>query len=122
MYKITQDTFGGNWIWTVTILDDEGMPVSESSTVHSPFGNCQTFSIRNVFNILKQKEAEEILRILIKRHSKTQLIVDVKKEYAKNFLDLFLPEDLIFKQDYTNSTGSKMVMILVKTNRFRNAN
>lgn len=120
MYKITKASDINSY--KVTIMDDEGMPISELNSVHSPFGNCQTFSIRNVYCIFTDKEPKKILRELIRNHQKTQLIVDVKNEFVDKFLGLFLPEDVIFKQPYTNGTGSFMTIILVRTNRFRDAN
>ena len=49
--------------------------------------------------------------------NKAQMLIDVR--YNKNYIDFIdkeLEKDIVFKQPYTSTNGSKMVMYLIRTN------
>lgn len=86
--------------------------------VTSPFSNCQTYTIGNIKSLLKLEDREDkliMLRLIQKSTQKHQVLVDVRLENSPKFLELFPEEDLVFKQEYINSNGSQMCMILMKT-------
>jgi len=84
---------------------------------YSPFGNCQTFAISKFDGLLPYRDEE--IRLIIKdikdKHvNKPQLIIDVRTTHKIRIEQLFLGSYFIINSDYTNNTGSKMTLFLIR--------
>lgn len=85
--------------------------------IRSPLLNCQTFSIAGICNILTTyttEECKEHFKTIVGEIHKKQLLIDIELFYLDKIKKIFKQEDFIFETPYRNSTGSEMVMCLIK--------
>lgn len=82
---------------------------------HSPTGNCQIYTIANANYILGYDNTLEIFKTIQKRANKAQMLIDINQSYIPRLEAIFKPEDIVFKQSYTSTNGSNMIIYLIKT-------
>ena len=90
--------------------------------IKDPFSNCQTYSLSGVDVILSKgvDAAKEVFKKSYEIISKNQIIVDVSAKYLNRLEEVFPNEaDWILKAPYRNSTGSFMVICIIKTISFK---
>lgn len=85
----------------------------------SPLMNCQTYSIGGMCSLLDCNDNIEILKDIQNLIKKSQLLIDINQIYEDKLNKIFKKEDFIFKTEYVNSTGSKMIMCLIKTDSMK---
>jgi hypothetical protein len=83
-----------------------------------PFHNCQICAIGNFAGFLSSLAdnniAQDYLVEIHKETNKTQLLIDVKDSWANRIESIFNKNEIIFKQPYTNNTGSHMIMYMLQ--------
>lgn len=84
-----------------------------------PFYNCQICTIGAFANILDYnlEDQKDSLAEIYKYINKTELLIDIKRGYESKVTSLFNPDEIIFKQQYINNTGSEMTMYLLQFRR-----
>lgn len=84
----------------------------------SPTGDCQTYSIANVDQILAKPNALDIFKVVQLKVGKKQLLMNVREDDAayKQLKKLF-KGDIIIEQPYTSTRDSSMCMFLVNTRK-----
>lgn len=105
---------------------DEGYPASYRSKDNAlfisenPLLNCQTYTIGGIDTILAKDNPIEYLRAAQKTIRKNQILFDISAQWMPRFEKIFDdPTEYIIKYPYVNSTGSNMVMCLVKAHRLK---
>jgi len=102
-------------IWAV---DYDGL-CDTIQIVHSPFGNCQTFSLMQAKQLrhLSDPELSLFLETACRVTDKTQMVIDLQYIMAEKILPKLKPlcKD-IQKIEYISTNGSNMVLCLVKIN------
>lgn len=84
----------------------------------SPTGDCQTYSVSTVANILSKSNALDIFKAIHLKVGKKQLLMNVREDEAayKQLKELF-KGDIIIEQPYTSTRDSSMCMFLVNTRK-----
>lgn len=103
-------------IWTVEC--DEFTDVVQ--IVHSPFGNCQTFSLMQAKQIrwLDKRDVKILLKELYKTTEKTQFVIDLQYEIVEEIIAKLSPFCFeIKKMEYESTNRSSMVLCLVQINK-----
>lgn len=85
----------------------------------SPTSNCQTYTIGGIDNIICRDNPIGYLKEIQHLIQKNQVLLDISERWFPTFEKLFKPEDFMFQTKYKNSTGSAMVMCLLKTTSLR---
>lgn len=94
---------------------------TEAILNNNPFGNCQVYSVAHMGDILdpwnnySKEDKLQYLKEINKKAKKPQLICDIYERLSTELEKLFTEEDIVFKQPYKSTNGSKMVMYLIKT-------
>jgi hypothetical protein len=102
-------------IWTVDCDEFCG----NIQIVHSPFGNCQTFSLMQAKQLihLSDSELSLFLEKVCRVTDKTQMVIDLQAGMSKEIFPKLEPLcKHIQKIVYTSTNGSSMVLCLVKIN------
>lgn len=87
-----------------------------AGVVMSPNGNCQTYSIRFIGQLLEYDNFIDILKKIQEPIDKRQLLIDVKDydRYVDKIDNLF-SDKVILKSKYKNRTDNNMVIYLLNT-------
>lgn len=96
----------------------KGMRGYELTTHYNtaPFDNCQNFSIASFENICSNVNEEECLKVikyLVRTIKKTMMIVDIHASFEPNMYK-FLKDAVLFRNAYTSTNGSNMVIVMFK--------
>lgn len=84
----------------------------------SPTGDCQTYSVSNVDQILNKKNALDIFKAVHTKILKKQLLMNVREDQnAYKQLKEMFKGDIIIEQPYTSTRDSSMCMFLVNTRK-----
>jgi hypothetical protein len=87
--------------------------------LESPFGNCQTFSIKFFDKLLENCKDENILQHVLEFSTREdisckQLAIDVHAVYKTRIEKIFADNKFLVKQEYENSNGTAMLLCLIK--------
>jgi hypothetical protein len=90
-----------------------------ASIIESPFGNCQSWCIRNFNHViaeLKPEDMKEAIKLIKEASfiSKPLLVVDLNRNYYDR-----IKQHLVFNSitPYTSSNGSDMIMCIIDTRK-----
>ena len=88
------------------------------TTLH---GNCQTYSIGQVNEILRYDKEEriELFKKCQAIGNKNQVLVDINRENEAKLEGCFPKEHIVFKQRYENANKSSMSMYLIRTDTLK---
>lgn len=83
--------------------------------VGEPTANCQISSIHNFAGIsdLKLDDRKKVLSELFAVDGQPMSIIDIEEHLESKVDEMFEAEDIIFKQPYTSTNNSSMIMYLV---------
>lgn len=106
----------------ISALYYKGRGASGIKIVHSPFGNCQTFSITNYESCIKyimydhsKEDFKDFLKLLIKHTLRKQMTLDLRKSEYKAFINrLRRYSRQINTKSYINNNGTEMVLCVIK--------
>ncbi len=86
--------------------------------------NCQISSIGNFYKILsswftKEEKIEILKKVHEVRNTKTNMtLIDVDQKFESHIDELIPKENITFKQKYTSTRGTNMMMVLYKNKGF----
>ena len=88
----------------------------------SPFYNCQIYTIGGFANLIEdyyisnEIGVKKTLELIQETVGKSRLVIDITNynRYTSVVEDIF-KDDIVFKQEYRNNTGSDMVMYMLRT-------
>lgn len=92
-------------------------------TCPSPTGNCQVYSISYFNNIISLfnslEDRVDMLSIAQRSSGKMLVTLDVNEKFAPNVEEIYGTENIVFKNPYTSTNNSKMIMYLINTVKIR---
>lgn len=84
-----------------------------------PTTNCQFFSIGEFRVVLREKDKQKQLQILVDCYKaglkKKMVLLDVEEYWIGDLEKLFPSSDIVIKQPYISTNNSRMCLYLVKT-------
>ena len=98
------------------IIKQEGKPDHYIKFLRYPTYNCQLCSLFNIQSFLKSCTNKELLEVFnwVRDQYRPSILLDLN-EYMSKHIE-HLKDSFSMYQEYINANGSKMIMVIIKTN------